>query len=308
VKTPYSWLLDPEFEARVAAATVMYVHPGNAHMDDYLSVALLLALNESLEIRRESPEPWVLESPRIIVADVGQEHNPETMCFDHHQERTLHASFALILQAAGVWETFRECYGWAQFVSDMDTQGPYTVCRNRGIPEGVGREFLNPLADFVLEDFESHTGVMAREDSAWETLRSFGIYLWSELSEWVQSVAYVDKQVSSVPIHPRGDEDEEPVLFLFYDGHTTTALEKALARRCRRDGCAGTITRAQRNAGWRFYRLGDHPQVDFSVLGNNPSVAFAHRNGFLAETHEMLSIPEMCRLLARAICPIEEVL
>jgi len=66
-------------------------------------------------------------------------------------------------------------------------------------------------------------------------------------------------------------------------------------------GFAGIISPATRHAGWRFYRVADHPNLDFSRLEGDPRVAFAHKNGFLAETFEPLETEEMIELIQKAL-------
>lgn len=287
-------IVDPDFFTRLLGVRTIIVHPGTAHMDDFLTVALVRGILSDITILRREPTPEDLEDPHILVADVGGVHDPLNMCFDHHQDRELPASFVLVLQAAGVWDLFKDCFPWATFTSDMDTRGPTEVCRSRGIPEGVGREFINPIASFALASFELYTQYSFDQ---MPLITEIGKHLWDELTEWQDAKDEVDRSTTLVET----GEDGVCRPFLLYEGRISPLIDRALVHSGIAHGYVGTITKSGRNHGWRLYRINDNPHVDFTRIAYDRRVRFAHANGFMAETFDVIPITELHELVGKAL-------
>ncbi len=60
------------------------------------------------------------------------------------------------------------------------------------------------------------------------------------------------------------------------------------------------ISKDRRDDGWRLFRYEGTP-VDFSLLENDPEIAFAHKTGFLAKTREQIGERELINLIAKAV-------
>ena len=62
-------------------------HGGLPHMDDIMACAIAYALGVQHDavIERRNPKPEELESPAVLVMDVGFVHDPMRLDFDHHQ-------------------------------------------------------------------------------------------------------------------------------------------------------------------------------------------------------------------------------
>jgi uncharacterized UPF0160 family protein len=81
--------LAEEIRDRNARETV-FTHPGAFHADDAMAVAIILTLRQDdlTIVRAQDPrkhERW--EEGYSWVVDVGGEHDPERLLFDHHQDR-----------------------------------------------------------------------------------------------------------------------------------------------------------------------------------------------------------------------------
>ncbi|MEM6821799.1 MAG: MYG1 family protein, partial [Verrucomicrobiota bacterium] len=59
-------------------------HPGSAHKDDFLACSLLISLHD-VPIERRLPSDRELTNPEVCLIDIGHEHKPELLNFDHHQ-------------------------------------------------------------------------------------------------------------------------------------------------------------------------------------------------------------------------------
>src|SRR5690606_14945430 len=84
-------------------------HPGGAHKDEFLACCLLAHVHQTSIVRREPTEADLLD-PSVCVVDVGGEHLPERLNFDHHQFPKNHppsCSLTLVLQHLGIYEDAR---------------------------------------------------------------------------------------------------------------------------------------------------------------------------------------------------------
>ena len=72
----------------VMKAQLIITHPGSAHFDEVTAIGLILAVNADTVFRIERREPTQeeLNNPDIWVVDVGDQYEPETRNFDHHQD------------------------------------------------------------------------------------------------------------------------------------------------------------------------------------------------------------------------------
>jgi hypothetical protein len=73
------------------------------HLDDYLSVSLLLyySKGKEVEIINKSPNDNIedyLKDENTIVVDIGKDYNPNKNNYDHHQDKELPCSLVLILK------------------------------------------------------------------------------------------------------------------------------------------------------------------------------------------------------------------
>jgi len=302
-----------QYRDRVKGVHTLIVHPGVAHMDDLLTVALLTPLIPGLRILRLDPTEAEINDPQVIVADIGRVYDPERRCFDHHQDAELPASFVLVLQYLGLWEGFRDCFPWAEYMSKMDTRGPNATLMEYDIRPDAADIIQNPIVGFVLSSFADEDGPILSQAPlipffqhcsplpAWSPRDSYffyclGVHIYYGMLAWKDAIdKAADTRALVVSTKTRF------IWFLCAEWATTPIQDKALVRRGTAEGFAGIVSPATRHAGWRLYRLNDHPMLNFSKIENDPTVAFAHKNGFLAETHERISIPEVKELIQKAL-------
>lgn len=301
------------YRERVKGVHTLIIHPGGAHMDDLLTVALLTPLIPGLKIERREPTEAEINDPRVMVADIGRVYDPERRCFDHHQDAGLPASFVLVLQYLGIWETFKDCFLWAEYMSKMDARGPTATLAEYGIRPDVMDIIQNPIVGFVLSSFADEDGhLLAQSHSipffmqcsplpAWSPRDNYffyclGVHIYYGMLAWKDAVDKAeDTRAITVPTQSGF------IWLLFAEQATTPIQDKALVRRGVAEGFAGIVSPATRHDGWRLYRLNDHPRLNFSQIENDPRVAFAHKNGFLAETYERIALPGVVELIQKAL-------
>ena len=89
-------------------------HPGRAHKDDFLAICLLIS-RAPAPILRGEPSPEDLADPTLAVIDVGGEHEPARMNFDHHQwsrDRAPTCALSLVLDHLGCYEDAQQFWRW----------------------------------------------------------------------------------------------------------------------------------------------------------------------------------------------------
>lgn len=63
----------------------MVVHPGVFHADEVCAVAWLRIVGVSTPVERRVPSADEMADPNVMVVDVGGQHEPKLLNFDHHQ-------------------------------------------------------------------------------------------------------------------------------------------------------------------------------------------------------------------------------
>jgi uncharacterized UPF0160 family protein len=113
----------------------LVTHSGGFHADELLSSVILTRLFSKARITRTRDAAWTTPAPDRVIYDVGRDHDPERLIFDHHQkspplrgEGQPYSSFGLI---------------WGHFGRDY--------LRAFGVPDGdLGTIHAAFDADFVL--------------------------------------------------------------------------------------------------------------------------------------------------------------
>ena len=66
--------------------TIIITHPGSAHLDDFLSMCLVLYRAEDIEkVHRREPTQEEINDLSIWKLDVDDMHEPDLNCYEHHQ-------------------------------------------------------------------------------------------------------------------------------------------------------------------------------------------------------------------------------
>src|SRR5690606_713549 len=155
--------------------TLILTHPGGAHKDEFLACAVLLALHPVEVVRRE-PTASDLADPSIAVVDVGGEHAPERMNFDHHQFPADHppqCALSLVLRHLEIYADAKAFCDWLEPAEWFDVLGPTETSRRLGVDRPTLAKLNSPVDVTVLRRFAA-----ARElrpgDVIWELMRLIG--------------------------------------------------------------------------------------------------------------------------------------
>lgn len=274
----------------VTRVKYIIVHPGAAHRDDMLSIAVALAIfDRDLQVYRREPTPEELENPEVLVLDCGGRHERERLNFDHHQfprEAPPECALSLLVRHLGLEEQF-QLQPWWQTTITLDAKGPVAAARALGL-EQLPRELLSPVEETLLRlmgGTAEFGGVAVSQDGRTENaeplgalLYTIGVQLLSDVRAYASAYAHIGEVVWVTSIGG--------VECLICDEALTPALAGAMGRWREREhpGAAVSIARSDREGeSWVLYRYEDHPQVDFNRIGEDSRVVFAHRGGFIAK-------------------------
>ena len=262
-------------------------HPGGAHKDDFLACAVLLFQHQVSIFRREPLESDLLDSS-IAVLDVGGEHAPERLVFDHHQFPRDHVptcALSLVLQYLGIYEDAREFCPWLEVAEWFDCRGPKDTAKWLDMDRETLAKLNSPLDITLLKNFaaqtEHHPG-----KPIWEVMRMIG----RDLVEFITNLRSKLNEVSQFTEvwNLKKDKDEFKVLFLPRISSLPEGASDVLGYQVRALGLEEEIIAVlspdSRGQGYGMRRYNDDARMDFSKVEGEADVHFAHARGFIAKT------------------------
>lgn len=262
-------------------------HPGGAHKDEVLALCVLIAKHRARIVRRE-PTPEELDDPAIAIVDIGGVHDPGRMCFDHHQFPREHpptCSLSLVLEALGLYEDAREFCQWLEPAEWLDSRGPNRTADWLGVPRAAIGQLNSPIDLTLLRRF-AKASELAPGDTLYEFMRLIG----EDLLEYLRTTRERLDQVAEA-VEQWSIEHEGTLIEAVFLPRTKAEIDEpsaALARYVRSEGLedavAALVYPDRRGEGYGIARYEDHASLDFSTLGDESDVRFAHKSGFMCKT------------------------
>ena len=256
-------------------------HPGQAHLDEVLSAAYLIAKGLVTSIERREPTPDELDDPEVIVFDIGQRHCQADNNYDHHQlhrDAAPTCALSLLLQNYGDYDDWNTIFPWLAGIEEMDSKGPFVVSKRLGIGFGDLNPFIsNPLAGYIISCFEEETHI-DESFGFWDLLKSIGKGMISQVKTIRQLWHHFDatsiyEDVNGVYVNG--------VSVIIFDTTGPAGIESWL--RSRGVECHCVVSNDDRGDGLALFRRNDDPRIDFSQCESMENVVFAHKNGFIAK-------------------------
>lgn len=262
---------------------LILTHPGGAHKDDFLACCILAARHGAPIVRRE-PKQADLDNPKTAVVDVGGEHEPSRSNFDHHQFPRDHepiCALSLVLQDLGLYEDAKLFCDWLEPAEWFDSRGARGTAEFLGIERDIVTKLNSPIDVTFLRRF-----AMSRNIKPGETLYEAMSWVGSDLLDYIRSLrerlAYIGEhgeiwdlgefkamfmpRTDPMPIEPSGGM-----------GRYLDSIGKA-------DSVAALIYPDRRGEGYGLSRYNDDLRLDFTRIGGEDDVHFAHKQGFVAKT------------------------
>lgn len=284
---------------------LILTHPGGAHKDEFLACSVLLALHPVPVVRRE-PTPEDLANSAVCVVDVGHLHEPARNNFDHHQLPRDHpptCSLSLVLQHLDLYEDARQFCDWLEPSEWFDCRGLVTTGKWLGVsPETLTK--LNSPIDITLLRRFSLAKQIEQNHPLWEVMRMIGEDLLDYVKSMRSRLDFIAKHALVWTLDLAG----QPAKILFLprveplSGEPSMGIDQFIESRGLANDIVGTVYPDRRSTGYGLSRFRDNPRLDFTRIGSEPDVHFAHARGFVAKTsaHEL---PRLRQLVAEAGVP-----
>jgi len=262
-------------------------HPGSAHKDEFLACCLLIAVHKVPVVRRE-PNVDDLNDPNTIVVDVGGEHDPKRMNFDHHQfpaDSPPICALSLVMMHLGIYDDARLFCEWLEPAEWFDTKGPVKTAEWLG----VSRESLSKLQSTIDVTILRRFAASHRLEPGqliWELMQLIGGDLIYYLRTMRERIQVLEDNLHFWEMEKNGERFH--AVFLPRSEATIDDPSGAMSRYLRSIGkdaeVVAMIYPDRRGKGYGLSRNNDHPRLDFTAIEHHDDVHFAHPRGFVAKT------------------------
>jgi hypothetical protein len=279
---------------------LLVVHGGKmAHADELLVIATAAALGWVTRVVRRNPTEEELNSPLVMVADVGKRHEPHLGNWDHHQrgvKEEAECAFSLLAKditlpkGANLDEMLRLESSYAA-LKEIDVRGPFAYAKQCGIDS----EVVSALHGFVATGLTQLLGEvesLEEGDPLFETLRLIGRNLLNDMDRLSIRLDELDNTVRIVEV--------EGVPGLVHESEDLFGMGKW--RKKRAPGTAFSVSfDSWEPKGWALFRYDDDERVNFSRLNGREEIIHTAPNGFIAKTSSRLPLETVLGLVRDSI-------
>ena len=268
------------------------VHPGGAHKDDFLACALLVAEYRAPIFRRD-PTAQDLADEETAVVDVGMDWNAEKNNFDHHQfPRDVEplCALSLVLKSMNLYDEARKFCEWLELAEVIDTRGPNDTAQWLGIERETMSKLNSPIDITLLRRFASMDEHRDGEP-LYEVMSMIGEDTLDYVKGMKERLEFLAEHCEvwelaggkKAVFLPRTDPlPEEPSMGL---GRYVEDLGLE-------DDVVALVYPDRRGSGYGLGRFKDDKRMEYTLVGGEEDVHFAHNKGFIAKT----SATEISRL------------
>ena len=236
---------------------------------------------------RRNPTPEDLEDVGVAVVDIGGEHDPARSNFDHHQfprEYVPTCALSLVLEHVRLSEEARQFFDWLEPAEWFDCRGPGKTADWLGVPRKTMSQLASPIDISLLRRFAQKTTLSAG-DPIYEFMRFVGEDMLGYLRVARERIDFVGRHVRRWSI-PSGDDTIEAIFLPRTDplADEPSVAVSSFVRFKGLQNIAAIVYPDRRASGYGIARHEDHPRLDFSLIGTEPDVLFAHTSGFMCKT------------------------
>ena len=270
-------------------------HSGGAHMDDLMSVCIVLAVNDDIKcVERRPAEPEEIADPEVWVLDQGEVHDPENRNFDHHQfpADTRKCTLSLLADHFDLRKDLDETVWFRVLVLD-DTLGAIRTAGELNCSATLLKGLLNgPINDYVLTSFEQ-AKKFESDSELLKLLTAIGTHIVTNIRNMKERLQLIRQKAEVEKVNGL------KVLFFMEDvPDPKLSIAEYIKETGKNTGVVVVVN--TRESGWSLSRVSDNPRVDFRRIKGAPDVLFVHVNGFVAKTRK-IDKPAIIRLLETAI-------
>ena len=280
-------------------------HPGSAHKDDFLATCVLIS-KYGAPVYRRDPAPEEIDDPSVALVDIGGSDDASRSNFDHHQYPRQHApscALSLVLEALGLYRDALQVCDWLQTAEWFDSRGPHQTAEWLGVGREAVARLNSPIDITLLRRFAAQ-----KELSSPQTLYEVMRYIGDDLREHIESsrrrLDQVREQAAVWDVTFGGVEGR--VLYLARSENLPDEPSALLARYARQldqeTPIFALVYPDRRGEGYGISRYEDHPDFDFSRVGDQRDVHFAHTSGFMCKT-SATAASRLRELIAKSYAP-----
>ena len=244
---------------------------------------------------RRDPSTDDLQDSGIVVVDVGMVWDEAKNNYDHHQfprDAEPLCALSLVLKSMGLYDEARKFCDWLEVAEYMDTRGPNDTASWLGIGRDAMSKLNSPLDITLLRRFaasaEHHPGEAIYEVMVMigEDLLAFVRGMKERLEFLAGTCELWDLNGGKKALFlPRTDPlPEEPSMGLGRHVEDLGLEEEVVA----------LVYPDRRGSGYGLGRFNDDKRMEYTRVGEEDDVHFAHNKGFIAKT----SANETARLRA----------
>jgi len=262
-------------------------HPGSAHKDEFLACCLLIAVHKVVLVRRE-PTSDDLNDPLTIVVDVGGEHDPARMNFDHHQfpaDAEPICALSLVMQHLGIYEDARLFCEWLEPAEWFDTKGPVKTAEWLGVKRETLSKLQSTIDVTILRRFATSQRLEPGQ-LIWELMQLIGNDLLYYLRTMRERIQVLEEHLHFWEMEKNG-ENFYAVFLPRMDASIddpSGAMSRYLRSIGQNEEIVAMIYPDRRGQGYGLSRHNDHPRLNFTLIEHHEDVHFAHPRGFVAKT------------------------
>ena len=260
------------------------VHPGGAHKDDFLACALLIAEHRVPVFRREPTEDDLADNT-IAVVDVGLQWDESKMNFDHHQfprDAEPLCALSLVLKHLGLYEETRKFCDWLEVAEYIDTRGPNDTAKWLGVDRDAMSKLNSPLDITLLRRFAGSNEHQSGQP-IYEVMKMVGEDLISFVRGMKARLAFIVQHSEVWDL-----EGGKKALFLPRTNPLPEETSMGMGRYVEDIGLEEEVVALiypdRRGEGYGLSRFNDDKRMEFTRVGEEADVHFAHNKGFIAKT------------------------
>lgn len=238
-------------------------HDGRAHVDDFLSVALLLNIFPQAVVYRDST--FNDEDENTIFVDFGGRYDPPRY-LDHHVSEDLPASFVLVLKHyyPELYEKIRDLPEITH-MSDVDTRGPHYAMKkyNYTLPP-----FQTRVVEAVMLELFSSEKII----EPGSCLHNLLVEIGKKFVEYIEGILNGIEIVKNSSVREIGCAK---VVFL------RESVDPSLVRRVNGEIDVAVMSSRRTPGGISIVRVREDAPIDFRKIADKIPAFFVHPNGFM---------------------------
>ena len=157
--------------------TMIIVHDGKAHTDDFLATCVLAHKLNCKATRIKSTQEH-LDDKSCWVIDQGTSFDPEMRNFDHHHIEEEICSLTMVLDYF-YGKDYRKIFPQMRFVEVMDSYGSKGASKLTGASESALELTYSPLCEAILNVFSKISGEI--NDPIYSIMKEMGKYICEKI-------------------------------------------------------------------------------------------------------------------------------